>query len=61
MKGETDMADERKDLKKQIEETDSIMSILSQMGDREKEQIMIFAAGVRAARELYQPTTKKPA
>lgn len=55
------MADERKDLKKQIEETDSIMSILSQMGDREKEQIMMFAAGVKAARELYQPTTKKPA
>lgn len=53
------MADERKNLKKQIEETGSIMSILNQMGDREKEQIMMFAAGVKAARELYQPTTEK--
>lgn len=53
------MVDERKDLKKQIEETDSIMSMLNQMSDREKEGLMMFCNGMRAARELYQPTTEK--
>lgn len=56
------MAEERKDLTAKIEETNSVMNMLKQMTRQEKEQIMMFAAGMRAARELYKmDDAKKPA
>ena len=53
------MAEERKKLKEKIADTDSMITMLNQMSDREKEGLMMFCNGMRAARELYQPTTEK--
>ena len=55
------MAEDREKLKDKIEDADSMITMLTQMTDREKEGLLMFFNGMRAAREIYQPDKRKPA
>lgn len=50
-----------KELTAQVADINEVMSMLKQMSSEEKKQLMMFAAGMKAARDIYEPTTKKPA
>ena len=50
-----------KELTAQVADINEVMSMLKQLSSEEKKQLMMFAAGMRAARDIYEPTTKKPA